>query len=199
MELDDVVRRRRMVRSFRDDPLPDGALDRILDHAQHAPSAGFSQGWAFVVLEGRAETDRFWDAVSEPAWRAGPRGAGLVRAPVIVLPLAHKQAYLDRYRQPDKAYAGRQDEAAWPVPFWDIDTGFAALLMLLTATDLGLGALFFAIPVNEEALLRELAVPAGYRPIGALAIGYADGQDRPSPSLTRGRRPADDVVHRGGW
>ena len=194
-----MVQRRHMVRSFLPEPLPPGALDRILANAQRAPSAGFSQGWAFVVLEGPEETARFWDAVSEPAWRAGDRGAGLTRAPVIVLPLAHKQAYLDRYREPDKAYAGRQDEAAWPVPFWDVDTGFATLLMLLTATDLGLGALFFAIPRNEDQLLRALGVPDGYRPIGALAIGRPDGRDRPSPSLRRGRRAGDDVVHRGGW
>ena len=52
MEFQDVVRKRKMVRSFEDRPIPPDVLDRILANALHAPSAGFSQGWAFVVLEG---------------------------------------------------------------------------------------------------------------------------------------------------
>src|SRR4051794_19414020 len=110
MDFQEVVRRRKMVRSFRDRPLPDGALDRIVANAQRAPSAGFSQGWAFVVLDGPEETARFWNTVSDPQWRAGSRGAGLVRAPALILPLAHKQAYLDRYREADKEYANLEDE-----------------------------------------------------------------------------------------
>ena len=199
MEFQEVVRRRKMVRSFLDRPLPEGALDRILANAQRAPSAGFSQGWAFVVLEGPEQTARFWNAISDDEWRAGGRAAGLTRAPAIVLPLSHKQAYLDRYRESDKAYAGMQDESAWPIPYWDVDTGFAALLMLLTATDLGLGALFFGIPRHERALMKALGVPDGYRPVGAVAVGWPADEDPPSPSLERGWRPTDDVVHRGGW
>ena len=199
MEFQEVVRRRRMVRSFLDRPLPAGALDQILANAQRAPSAGFSQGWAFVALEGGEQTARFWDTVAEPGWRSGVRGEGLTKAGAIVIPLAHKQAYLDRYREPDKAYAGMQDEAAWPVPYWDVDAGFAALLMLLTATDLGLGALFFGIPRHERELMAELGVPDGYRPVGAVAIGWPAGDDAPSPSLKRGWRPSTEVVHRGRW
>jgi nitroreductase len=199
MEFQEVVRRRKMVRSFEERPLPAGALDRVLANAQRAPSAGFSQGWAFVVLEGQAQTAPFWDTVADPNWRAGRRGAGMVRAPAIVVPLAHRQAYLDRYREPDKAYANRRNEDDWPVPYWDIDTGFAVLLMLLTATDLGLGAVFFAIPQREDELVASLGVPPAYRPIGAIAIGWPAPDDPPSPSLRRGWRPSPEVVHRGGW
>src|SRR3954465_11474736 len=53
MEFQDVVRRRRMIRNYEDRPLPDGLLDRLLDNGLRAPSAGFSQGWAFLVLQGR--------------------------------------------------------------------------------------------------------------------------------------------------
>lgn len=199
MDFQDVVRRRKMVRSFLDKPLPEGALDRILANAQRAPSAGFSQGWAFVVLEGPEQTARFWDTVADDEWQSGRRGAGLTKAAAVILPLSHKQAYLDRYREPDKAYAGMQEEGAWPVPYWDVDTGFAALLMLLTATDLGLGALFFGITRNQPELMAELGVPDGYRPVGAVAVGWPADDDEPSPSLQRGWRPAAEVVHRGGW
>ena len=191
-----------MVRSFDPDrPLPPGALDRMLENALHAPSAGFSQGWAFLALEGSEETGRFWDAV----FPAGPKRdgfayPGLFAAPGIVVPLSHKQAYLDRYAEPDKGVYDKR-ESFWPVPYWDIDTGFASLLMLLTAVDEGLGALFFGIfPERMDAFREAFGVPAEYTPIGAIAVGYPSPEgDRPSPSLKRGRRPASDVVHRGRW
>lgn len=199
MEFQDVVRRRRMVRNFADRPLPAATVDRILANAQRAPSAGFSQGWAFLVLEGRDETGRFWDATFPVGTdRDGFRWQGLFDAPLIVVPLSHKDAYLERYAEPDKGWADR-DEARWPVPYWDIDTGMAALLMLLTAVDEGLGALFFGIfPARMAGFRAAFGVPDAYTPIGAIAIGYPL-PDEPSPSLTRGRRPSGDVIHRGRW
>lgn len=189
-----MVRRRRMVRSFSTRPVPAGVLDQVLANAQRAPSAGFTQGWAFVVLEG-AGTEAFWRHVAEPAWRAEPTWAGMLRAPVIVLPLSSEQAYRDRYAEPDKAGVTTD----WPVPYWDVDTGMASLLMLLTAVDQGLGACFVRIGRGEAGLVAELEIPATYRPIGAIALGFADGQDHPSSSLSRGRRPEAEVVHRGKW
>ena len=197
MQFDDVVRRRRMVRNFDDRPVPADVVERMLANAQRAPSAGFSQGWAFLVLEGRDETARFWSATfDDDATRAAFRWQGLFRAPLVIVPLAHKQAYLDRYAEPDKGWTDR-DERRWPVPYWDIDTGFAALLMLLTAVDAGLGALFFGI-FTPVAFRAAFGVPDAYTPIGALAIGWPQA-DEPSPSLRRGRRPAADVIHRGRW
>ncbi len=85
------------------------------------------------------------------------------------------------------------------MPYWDIDAAFAAMLMLLTAVDAGLGALFFGIFGGEAELLAALGVPPDYRPIGAVAIGYPAAEDRPSASAVRGRRPLEDLVHRGHW
>ena len=74
------------------------------------------------------------------------------------------------------------------MPYWHIDTGFASLLMLLTAVDEGLGACFFGIPPERIAAYRDaFGVPAEYTPIGAVTIGYR-APDHRSPSLRRGRR-----------
>ena len=52
VEFGEVVRRRRMVRDYAPDrPVPAEVRERLLEHAIRAPSAGFSQGWAFLVLE----------------------------------------------------------------------------------------------------------------------------------------------------
>lgn len=196
MEFQEVVRRRRMVRNFSDRAVPPDAVERILDNALRAPSAGFTQGWAFVVFEGPEGTGRFWDAVFPSERREGFRWPGLFRAPLIVVPLSSEGAYLDRYAEPDKGWTDRDPER-WPVPYWHVDAGFASLLMLLTAVDTGLGALFFGI-FAPEAFREAFGVPDAYAPVGAIAIGYP-APDEPSPSLRRGRRPPDEVVHRGGW
>jgi nitroreductase len=186
-----------MVRSFLSTPLPSDAVERILRNAQRAPSAGFSQGWAFLALLDLEDRQLYWDT----AWpdRAESGWPDLFNAPLLVVCLSHKDAYLDRYTEPDKGWTDR-DEARWPAPYWDIDTGMAAMLMLLSAVDLDLGALFFGIPPHRTAAFRDaFGVPAVFKPIGTVAIGYPKPGDRPSASLKRGHRPAAQVIHRGRW
>jgi nitroreductase len=199
VEFADVVRRRRMVRNYDPDrPVPPEVRERILAHALRAPSAGFSQGWAFLVLETDADRDRFWRAATPPtdvwsSWLTAMR-----TAPLIIVPHSNKDEYLDRYAEPDKGWADR-DESRWPVPYWHIDAGMASLLMLLTAVDEGLGACFFGIPPERIPAYRaEFGVPAPFVPIGAVSVGYRSA-DRITGSRSRGHRPPDEVIHHGHW
>ncbi|MGY1731273.1 nitroreductase family protein [Geodermatophilus sp. SYSU D01045] len=208
MEFADVVRRRRMVRDYDPDrPVPPEVRERLLAHAIRAPSAGFTQGWAFLVLETAEERDLFWSvtasgAVPHPpgpdAWLTRMR-----RAPLLVVPLSSKDAYLDRYAEPDKGWTDRDPAsvaARWPVPYWDVDAGMAALMMLLTAVDEGLGACLFGVPAERVDAFRDaFGIPGTHRPVGVVSVGYPGGDDRRSPSLRRGRRGVDEVVHRGRW
>lgn len=199
MDFRQVVARRRMVRSFAPHPVPDEVLHRILDHARRAPSAGFTQGTEFLVLRGPTETGRFWDATLPVGERGRFPWPGLLAAPVLIVPLANKQTYLDRYAEPDKGWVDR-DESRWPAPYWDIDAGFSVMLILLSAVNEGLGALFFGIFRGLEALRATFGIPDAFRPIGALALGYPAPDDRPSGSPRhRPRRPLDDLVHWGHW
>ena len=100
--------------------------------------------------------------------------------------------------RPAPAWARALD--AWPVPYWYVDTAFAAMVALLAAVDEGLGALFFGQFEHEAAVQAALGIPADRRPVGTIALGYAaPADDRPSRSAARPRRPLDDVVHRGHW
>jgi len=193
VEFQDVVRKRRMVRSFDPDrPVPPETLELILRNATRGPSAGFSQGQAFLVLQG-ADLAKFW------AMR--PHGNDVSTAPLLIVPMSCKRVYLDRYAQPDKGWTDRS-ESHWPVPFWHIDTGMATLLILQTCVDQGLGALYFGIVPEDVTPFRELyGVPEDHEPIGAVAIGYSaepDGTVTGSPK-TRKRRATEDVVHHGRW
>ena len=202
MEFAEVVRRRHMVRDYDPDrPVPPEVRDRLLEHAIRAPSAGFSQGWAFLVLESPEERDLFWRATTsaEDEERMADWLVRMRRAPLLIVPLSHKAAYLQRYAEPDKGWTD-QDEKRWPVPYWDIDAGMAALLMLLTAVDEGLGACFFGIQPSEHPRFHAaFGVPDEYTAVGCVSVGYAGTADRRSPSLKRGRRGLDEVVHRGHW
>jgi nitroreductase len=199
MELSAAVRARRMVRGFTDEPVAPEVVDGLIDLARRAPSAGHSQGWAFVVLAGRAETDRYWDVALPVERRAGFRWPGLVAAPVLVVALVRPEAWVERYAEPDKAGTGLgQGAGAWPVPYWWVDGGMAVEHLLLGAVDVGLGACFFGLFDHEPAVLAALGVPAGWRAVGTVALGHP-APDEPGRSAARGRRPLDEVVHRGSW
>ena len=193
-----------MVRRYADRPVDPAVVDRMLRNAVRAPSAGFTQGWSFLVLDRRADVERFWacttPAGADPAsrWLTGMR-----TAPVVVVPMCSKAAYLDRYAEPDKGWVDREEQR-WPVPYWYVDAGMASMLILQTAVDEGLGACFFGIPPAQMSAFRaEFGVPDSYEPIGAITIGHL--REDPSESGAKGspshrpRRPLEDVVHRGHW
>jgi nitroreductase len=199
MELAEVLRRRRMCRNFTDRAVPPEVVDRLLERARRAPSAGHTQGWSFLVLEGRDQVERFWRADADPAWLEQPTLPGVLRAPVIVVPLCSVRAYLDRYSEPDKIGHGMTTADAWPAPFWVVDVSFATMILLLSAVEEGLGALFFGLRGDPSKLRETFGIPDGWDPIGAVALGWPARDPGPAGSASRGRRPLSEVVHRGGW
>jgi nitroreductase len=171
------------------------AVERIVSNGLRAPSAGFSQGTGFLVLDNPSDVSRFRRAVT-PDEDADNWFAAQVEAPLLVVPLSNKETYLDRYAMPDKGFTDRSD-AWWSAPYWDIDAGFSALLMLLTAVDDGLGACFFGMPIDRiDSFRAAFGVPPEFTPIGAISIGYAEDPPR---DLSARRRPVADVVHYGRW
>jgi nitroreductase len=196
MELRDAIRSRRMIRTYDPDrPVPRETLDELLELAVFAPSAGYSQGWHFLILDDITSVDRFWAAAGD----GGEPDSWLRRlqtAPVLILCFSDKQVYLDRYAEPDKGWTDR-DEQHWPVPYWDVDTGMAAFALLLSAVDSGLGACFFGVrPEDRASVLEAFGAPPDRRIVGVVSLGYP-APDRRSPSLRRGRRPLPEVAHDG--
>jgi nitroreductase len=196
----DVVRSRRMTRSFTSQPVDHQIIERIVALASRAPSAGKTQGWHLVVLHG-AQTAEFWDCTLAEGRRAGFRWQGLLDAPVIAVPFADPQAYLARYSEADKANTGLgASEQAWPTPYWTIDAAMAVNTLLLAAEDEGLGALLFAVFNGENELRARLNVPEHLQLLGAIALGYpAPTVEMSGRSAARPRRNPDQIIHRGGW
>jgi nitroreductase len=195
-----------MTRDFADRPVDDSVISGLVDLATRAPSAGKTQGWHLVVLAGN-ETSRFWDITLPAERRAAFRWQGLLRAPVIALPLADPAAYVQRYAEPDKAGTGLGTAPeAWPTPYWTVDASMSMMTLLLGAEDIGLGALLFGVFRGEDELRTALGIPAHLQLLGALALGWPAAGAEPDErraetglSASRARRRPDDVIHRGGW
>ncbi len=196
-----------MVRSFSAAPLDPGQLGRLFDDALRAPTAGNSRGVAWLLLEGPAQTDIYWNAVTTAEWRArARRWKGLSAAPVVSLALASPSAYLRRYSEPDKsasglgaASRGGQGENGWPVPYWFGDAAFSTMTVLLGAVELGIGACFLGNFRGERVLLEALGVPDEWRLFGAVLLGHPAPDDPPSGSLSRPRQPRGAQLFRGAW
>lgn len=196
MDFSEVIRRRRMVRNFTGEPVPDDMIERIVAAGQRAPSAGFSQGVSYVVVTD-AETRK---AIGEIAGEAGYVEAGfdpfISGAPVQIVICTSERVYHERYNEPDKKPEG-EDEIDWPIPYWHTDAGASMMLVLLAAVNEGLGSAF--IGVHEPAALqRLLGIPEEWLPIGVAMIGHA-APDKKSGSLKRGHRKLKDVLHRERW
>lgn len=188
-----------MSRSFESRPVAWAQVRNAVDLATRAPSAGKTQGWHVVVLEGD-DVAAFWDDTLPDHKRAAFAWPELLLAPMIILPFADPQMYVDRYAEPDKQATGLGAGAeAWPVPYWTVDASFAVMTMLLALRDAELGALFFGVFSGEAALRRRLGVPDRLQLLGAIAIGHPTGTERRGRSATRPRRAVDDVIHRSRW
>jgi len=197
MEFQELVRRRRMVRKFQPRPIPDEILLRVLEVARHAPSAGFSQGFDFLVLDEPGQVKRFFELTNHPQF---PYDEDKEFAPCYVLAISNTPAYLERYSRPDKERFGLQKAEAWPVAFWDVDTGMAVMLILLAAIEDHLGAVFFGVNWGRAELLGELGVPQGCDLIGVIGLGYPIDAEEfdPAPFAAR-RRLLESMVHFGHW
>ena len=188
-----------MVRHFTNDRLDDDVVERIVGSGLRAPSAGYSQGSSLLVLRSEEARQRLRATYSgtDGGW-SPPVVAGVFNAPLFIVVLTSQDVYLDRYAESDKARSDVQG-AEWPVPYWYVDAGCVAMLLLLSAIDEGLGALLFGMRAEDiPTFRREFDVPDTIDFVGCVAIGH------PDPTATRRdlrnrRRPADQLVHRERW
>lgn len=196
MEFSEVVLKRRMVRHFSQEPVAPEALDRIMELARHAPSAGYTQGQSFVVVT-KPEMKRAIAALcSEESYVERGFHPFISEAPVLVIPCTSEAAYHRRYQEADKQ-SSDGTEIEWPVPYWHMDIGCAVMVLLLAVVDEGLAA-GFAGAHDLDALRALLNIPLEVTPVGVIPIGHR-AADVPSPSLKRGRKPGEAQVHHETW
>jgi nitroreductase len=190
MEFTEVVRKRRMVRHFTDEPVAPEVVQRILELARHAPSAGFTQGQSFIVVTRPEELcgEKWYVEAGFHPFISG--------AAVLFIPCTSEAAYHRRYQEPDKT-GPEGIEREWPVPYWYLDIGCSVMIVLLAAVNEGLAAGYADIG-DLDAARQLLGIPAEVTPVGVIPIGHR-APDVPSPSLQRGRVPDETYAHYDGW
>jgi nitroreductase len=171
METWDAIRARRNVRTYEDRPIPDEALERILEAAWRTPSSTNQQAWEFVVV-----TDRGRLGELSKVWRYATHVASSATTIALVAPASDDTSARETYQY---------------------DLGQATMSIMLAAADQGIGSCHSSV-IDREFAREILALPADRRCEWLISLGYP--ADRPlSPIARPNRRPFDEVVHRDRW
>ena len=201
MDFREILRRRRMVRHYADEPVAPDVLERILRSVRRAPSAGFSQGQRLVVVTEPGGRRAIAKLLGEDESVAVGLEPWLSSAPCHIVVCTREADYHERYGREDKLVGGR--EIDWPVPYWFVDAGAAMMLLLLAAIDEGLGSGFLGVPVERTTAVKELlGIPDDVTIVGIATVGRV----APDPQWTAGssqttqpRRQLQEVVHWERW
>ena len=201
MELADILKRRRMVRSYLPDPVPRETVERIVGTIRRAPSGGFSQGHRLVVVTNEATRGELARLAGEADYVAAGGTPWISTAPVHVFVGTREESYHERYRKPDKLSGG--EEIGWPAPYWYVDAGAAFMLLQLAAVDEGLASgVYGVLPEQVPAVKALLEVPDDVHFVCLVTIG------RPAPDprahelasrSTQRRLSLDELVRWEQW
>ena len=192
MDFADVLNGRRMVRSYRPDPVDEDALRRIVKIVQRAPSAGFSQGHRLIVIRDARARRRLAD-IAEPAYFDLGMPPWISVAPVLIALCVREASYHERYTEPDKLNEDGT-EMDWPVPYWWFDSGSLLVMLQLAAANEGLATGFFG-PHAEPEMRAELGLPDDIGLAGFITLGHAAPESSDQSSRRTKRRIAlDDLV-----
>jgi nitroreductase len=181
MDFGEVIRKRRSIRKFKDDPVSDETLNKVLEAGRWAPSAGNTQPWHFIVVTdpdvkrriAKVCTDsskKTWSRFTpERAKYLAQRGGSWDKSSMGEIPalIVVCNEVLERMRE--EFVLG----SAWA----SIEN------MLLAATAEGLGSCIYTYyDLEEEQKLKEiLQVPNKYRIVAMIQLGFSSIEP-PSPS-----------------
>ena len=200
MDFAEILRQRKMVRNYTDEPVEREVVERIVARGRKAPSGGFSQGNRFVVVTEGETRARIAELAQEPEYVRLGFDPWISRAPVHVVVATREESYHERYRQPDKLDESGQ-EVEWRVPWWWVDAGKAIMLLLLSAIEEGLGAGLFGLVGDDNDRLRQLlGMPADLEVVGVVTIGHSAMETRDGGSRRKFPwKPLEEVVRWERW
>jgi len=170
LDVFEAIKSRRSVRAFTNEPISDAEVEKLIDAARWAPSAGNIQPWEFGVVRD-PEIKR---GLSEAALNQ----AFIEEAPVVIVVCAN-------------VWRSGQGYGSRGVNLYCLqDTGAATQNMLLAAQAMGLATCWVGAFQEEEAR-KVLSIPTGVRPVAIIPVGHAAEKPR-----VRSRRPLSEIVHR---
>jgi len=169
MELSEAIKGRRSIRAFKKQHVPEEIVEKLINAASWAPSAGNIQPWEFVIVRKPAVKKRLAQAALNQEF--------VEEAPVVIVVCADEERSSMGY-----SFRGR-------TLYCIQDTAAATQNILLTAYSLGLGACWIGA-FNEDEAKEALNAPEGIRPVAIIPVGYPN--ETPSQ---RDRRPLSRIMH----
>lgn len=169
MDVFEAIKGRRSIREFTKQDVPKDSVEKIIDAARMAPSAGNIQPWEFVVVRDSQTKRKIAEAALDQMF--------IATAPVVIIVCAHLRRSAQGY--------GSRGEKLYVIQ----DTAAATENILLVAYVLGLGTCW--IGAFEEDKVKEiLELPLEVRPVAIIPIGYPAEKLSPPP-----RRSLDEIIH----
>ena len=171
MDVYEAIKGRRSVRTFKSDDVSPEIVEKLIDAARRAPSAGNIQPWEFIIVRESGIKRSLVDAASGQSF--------IEEAPVVIVVCANENRSSQGYGARGKTLYCLQDTAA------------ATQNILLFAYSIGLGTCWVGAFREEEAK-KALKIPSGIRPVAIIPVGYPAKAPQP-----RSRREIDLIVHHG--
>jgi nitroreductase len=169
MDVLEAVKGRRSIRAFKNQDVPAEIVEKLIDAARWAPSAGNVQPWEFIIVRKSGIKRKLAEAALNQTF--------IEESPVVIVVCADENRSSQGYGVRGKALYCIQDTAA------------ATQNIHLAAYSLGLGTCWVGA-FREERARKILEIPQGTRPVGIIPIGYpAETPPRPN------RRPLNQIVH----
>lgn len=144
---------RRSIRKFKDQSVEPEKIEKLLRAAMQAPSAANQQPWEFIVIQDKAALEKLSEVspYSKPVATSGVTFILVANENALIVPTA-----------------------------WQQDMSAAAENLLLEATELELGGVWFGVATSEvvtDAVGKLYALPSHIKPFAMIAVGYPDGQN----------------------
>jgi len=188
MDVMDAIQKRRSVRKYKPDEIPEDVLDKLLNAMRLAPSGKNRQPWKFIVVRDKATKAKLAEACSGQKW--------IAEAPVVIVACGSEKEAAVRYYRDDQAIIGvgwdieeeMEDGSIEYESCVPIDLAIALDHLTLAAVEEGLGTCWIAA-LNEYQVKELLSVPDDMRAALVMPIGYPVSWPDARP-----RKPIEEIV-----
>lgn len=151
MEFYEVIKTRRSIRSYKDTPIPEETLKRVIDAARIAPSGHNRQSWKFYVVNTEEKKTKIAEACAGRMW--------ITEAPTVIVAVGWKFPYNRG------GYIGEMT--------FTMDVSIAFTQLILAARAEGLGTCWIGDFSNYK-VKEALGLPEDEYVVALTPIGYPD-------------------------
>jgi nitroreductase len=176
----ELLKARYSVRKFQSQPVPQAALNDILEAGRLSPSGGNEQPWRFGVITEPGLIAKIAEIAHRQAWMASAPLLIILCTVFVEEARGGRNIQIQRYPEHAGAIAAMDEELYWALNQEEHQTKIAGTHMVLAALEHGLGSCWVS-RFEDQSLARLLNLPGGVLPAEILVFGYPEGQQKTVP------------------